>query len=78
MKNKYAILSVATVALAAAVLLLPGLTPSAAEKVLLKSLRGDTPLTEEGALLIARYDRGLTLKLEVSRAGKRQKFTLKL
>ena len=49
MKNKYAILSVATVALAAAVLLLPGLTPSAAEKVLLKSLRGDTPLTEEGA-----------------------------
>lgn len=49
MKNKYAILSVATVALAAAVLLLPGLSPSAAEKVILKSLRGDTPLTEEGA-----------------------------
>ncbi len=42
------------------------------------AVNGFSPLTEEGALLLARYSRELTLTLEISRAGKRDKFTLKL
>ena len=37
-----------------------------------------SPLTEDGAMLLNRSDRELTLRLEVSRAGKRDKVTLKL
>lgn len=47
MKIHYAILSVAGAGLAAVVLLAPAFTAGAAEAVTLKSLRGDTPLTEE-------------------------------
>ena len=42
------------------------------------SVNGLSPLTEEGALLLSRYAKELTLVLEISRAGKRQKFSLKL
>jgi C-terminal processing protease CtpA/Prc len=37
-----------------------------------------SPLTEEGALLLNRAERVLTLDLEISRGGKREKITLKL
>jgi hypothetical protein len=42
------------------------------------AINGLSPLTEEGALLLNRTDRELTINLEVSRGGKREKFTLKL
>jgi hypothetical protein len=37
-----------------------------------------SPLTDQGALLLNRTERELTLRLEVSRAGQRKKVTLKL
>jgi hypothetical protein len=37
-----------------------------------------SPLTEEGALLLNRAERELSLRLEISRAGKRERITLKL
>jgi C-terminal processing protease CtpA/Prc len=42
------------------------------------SVNGLSPMTEEGALLLNRSDKELTLSLEISRAGKRQKIVLKL
>ena len=42
------------------------------------SINGLSPLTEEGALLLNRTERELTINLEISRGGKREKFTLKL
>lgn len=42
------------------------------------SVNGESPLTEKGALLLNHADRELTLKLEISRAGKRRTITLKL
>jgi hypothetical protein len=42
------------------------------------SVNGRSPLSEDGALILNRSEKELTLMLEISRAGKRQKFTLKL
>src|SRR3970282_7810 len=42
------------------------------------SVNGQSPLTEEGALLLNRTDRELELTLEFSRGGKREKYVLKL
>jgi membrane-associated protease RseP (regulator of RpoE activity) len=42
------------------------------------SVNGFSPLSEEGALILNRAERALTLRLEISRGGKRERITLKL
>ncbi|HYV96387.1 MAG TPA: PDZ domain-containing protein [Gemmatimonadaceae bacterium] len=42
------------------------------------SINGLSPLTEEGSLLLNRTDRELTITVEISRVGKRDKYVLKL